>query len=175
MVLIPTPDMKIDTRLIPPEGLILEDGEKGDVFALHEDSVRTTSPLRYRLEATLEGSELLLQGWIEAGFELLCVRCLEFFPRTIRIEPFALLEEVEKPGIVDLTDRLREDILLDLPGHPRCNEGDSARECPADGRFDRGSEENAKGADQAEKNDTWAALDDLPEREGAPGAGSTEK
>jgi uncharacterized metal-binding protein YceD (DUF177 family) len=40
-------------------------------------------------------------------------------------------------SIIDLTEAIRDDILVALPPYPRCEDGNiEPRECPAQGRFD---------------------------------------
>ncbi len=154
--------MHIDIGSIPPEGILIEGEEGSDLFQLREEGeeVRAASPLRYRLHASLQGDELLLQGTLEAQFELRCVRCLEFFTKTVRLDPYTLLHPVENTGIQDLTDRVREDILLDLPGYPRCEQADSPRECPKLGSFAPESDYKKIQSSGEEKN-VWKELDKL--------------
>jgi uncharacterized metal-binding protein YceD (DUF177 family) len=62
---------------------------------------------------------------------------------------------------MDLTDLIREDILLTLPNFPRCENGNvDLRDCPAEGRFES-AESSAPlempGADRG----VWNALDQL--------------
>ena len=159
--------MNIDTRKIPPGGRLVEGREETDIFQLTEQSVRAVSPLRYKLTARLQQSELLLEGAIEAQFEFRCVRCLEFFPKTVRIAPYTLVYHVKKPGIQDLTECLREDILLDLPGYPRCDQADSPRKCPAGGSFSSESADKRMDTPENER-DVWNALDNLDTQSDEP-------
>ena len=67
---------------------------------------------------------------------------------------------VENEAPIDLTTSLREDILLALPTHPRCESGNvTPRECPAEGRFDPG--QDASGDESATGGKAWEALDQL--------------
>lgn len=63
---------------------------------------------------------------------------------------------------MDLTEMIREDILLTLPNFPRCEDGNvEPRDCPAQGKFDPA--ELAAEADEAPGGDrgVWNALDKL--------------
>ena len=157
--------MNIDIRNIPPEGTLLEGEEDASFLNAEDGSVRAATPLAYRLEAGLQDGELFLDGWIEVGLDLRCDRCLEPFRKTVRLDPYQLLETVENVGPTDLTDRLRDDILLDLPGYPKCEQADSPRECPALAMVSPESEFQPIEAPEAGKS-VWEALDGI---EGAPG------
>lgn len=153
--------MFVDLRRIPDEGLLLDGEEPSEVFDLEDEAVRAVSPIRYRLLATIRKSKLFLDGWIEAAFELRCGRCLEFFPLTVRIDPCQIVEIVENTETMDLTDRIREDILLDLPGYPKCEQADSARICPELARISPGSEYKLIETSGTENESVWGVLDDL--------------
>ncbi|HEV2392327.1 MAG TPA: YceD family protein [Verrucomicrobiae bacterium] len=111
-------DVHIEGEL-PPEELDIETGD---------EMIRVTGPLAYDLEAQKFEEGLLLQGQLRLPLECRCVRCLKTFSR-----PFELLEWVAhlhlqgeeavalQGDYVDLTPRIREDILLEFPQHPLCD------------------------------------------------------
>jgi len=80
------------------------------------------------------------------------VSCLEKFVHEIRVPAFALHTELHGPETVDLTPFMREDILLNLPAHPRCDR-DGDRICEA--RQVETAEQNTK------RESDWSALDKL--------------
>ena len=153
----------IDTREIPEEGRHLSGELPGSVFELDEsDSIRPDGPVKYDCNVSRVSDMLLAIGTFEAVFQLQCVRCLESFRYPVILTGHALEEELENKPITDLTNRLREDILLALPAYPRCDEGPEARQCPAQGQFD--SETRFQPVTDEEANegrDVWGALDDL--------------
>jgi uncharacterized protein len=156
--------MIIKLREIPPEGTVIEGEEPGDVFNLDEDAIRPSGLVHYRFQASIQEGNLLLTGAIEAPFELRCVRCLEFHQKTVRLDPYDLFEPTENRISMDLTERVREDILLDLPGYPRCEEADTPRKCQPPARFGREGDFKPLDdeiADDPRKTDVWSALDDL--------------
>ena len=68
---------------------------------------------------------------------------------------------VENGRAIDLTTWLREDILLALPTHPRCESGNvTQRQCPAEGRFDTATD-IPRDEPLEEDRDVWKALDQL--------------
>lgn len=85
------------------------------------DFAKTVGGLRYRLFVQLLGSELLVRGAISQDFERVCSRCAIEFNEHIAVPSFvASMEVSDSDSFVDLTDELREAILLDFPGYPVC-------------------------------------------------------
>jgi uncharacterized metal-binding protein YceD (DUF177 family) len=154
--------MIIYRQQILEEDLELTGEVPADVFQLNDKEIRNASPISYHLHASLQENDLLVNGWISASFQLRCVRCLDFFEKTIHVDPYALLEPFENQTSIDLTERLREDILLGLSGYPRCEMADSPREC---GPFGEIQSENAYQSTQKEttqhEKEVWSALDKL--------------
>lgn len=151
----------------PPDGLHLEGTVSEDVFHISKDPDLETPVLHYDLRAHLMDGMLLVSGRVAADFSLRCVRCLEAFPLQVEIVPYHLELPVKNEPFLDLTDRIREDILLDLPGYPRCEMSNLAhRSCPRAGQFDGSGEgtgtppEHGSLPPDGEKN-VWGVLDDL--------------
>ena len=102
--------------------------------------------MRYRLEARVFGTELLVRGRLEQDFDLVCSRCGRGCDDTVAVEDYTFSCPVdEKNPEVDLTEDVRESIILALSTYPVCSEGcqgvEQRQEMPAD--------------------DRWAALDGL--------------
>ena len=111
------------TRL-DPDGEVLE----GELFCVDvdEEFVHPFGGVRYRLDVRLFGTELLVRGRLEQDFDLVCSRCGEDFDTTVKVEDFTESYEVgEKIQEVDLTEDIRESIILALPSYPVCRE-----DCP---------------------------------------------
>jgi uncharacterized protein len=152
--------MNIDPCQIPAEGALLA-GEQDASFVNSQDgSLKAQTPLSYELQATLLEGELILEGWIEVGLDLRCDRCLETFRKTVRLDPYQLIEIIEKLDSADLTDRLRDDILLDLPGYPKCENADNPRDCPALAIVSPDSDFQPIEIPKTDKS-AWEALDGL--------------
>lgn len=141
---------ELDTRLVidiarlDPEGEELE-GEV-DCVDLDEEFVHPFGGIRYSLTAELIGSELLVRGHLEQDFELVCSRCGEDFDDTISVDDFLQSYEIsEKMTEVDLTDDVRECIILNLPSYPVCSE-----DCPG-----------IVQKEETPQDDRWSALDKL--------------
>jgi uncharacterized protein len=160
----------IDTRKIPENGsLLLEGSLDEDIFELPEgDLAKPASPLNYKAEASLVIDSLLLRGDFSISFKLQCVRCAQAFNYGVLLAEHAILAPLETGSLMDLTNALREDIILALPSFPRCDEGSpgdpqGSRECPATGSFE--AEESFAPLDpeqdESKGSDSWGALDNL--------------
>lgn len=153
----------IDPRDIPAEGLHLAGELPVSVMDLPEgDIARAKSPLEYDLTVLRDGSDVFLTGSMAATFDLQCGRCAEMYPHRVELEGYAQEIPLENEGPLDLTNWLREDILLALPTQPRCETGNvSPRECPAEGRFEPAPESVTPDPHEQDRPDVWGSLDQL--------------
>jgi uncharacterized metal-binding protein YceD (DUF177 family) len=146
--------MKVHLKQIPAEGIHLEGKEERDILELEDDQARAIGTVAYSLDLGLSGSSLFATGEIGIDFELVCVGCLKRFIYPVRVSNFATQIELTGPELVDLTPWLREDILLALPAHARCD-WDRKTVCmgPKAEYRNVGQESNGSHA--------WDVLDDL--------------
>ena len=157
---------------IPSTGLQLEGQLEEDIFQLSESAIRYDGPVSYNLTAYVEDGCAILSGTLKAPFTLECTRCLTPFPYTVDLPEYSARLPLENAGIVDLTDQFREDILLALPGYPKCEQatGDS-RPCPQAGSFD-GTDRDPSGenADSGAsgRSEVWDILDQFPNSDDQP-------
>ncbi len=83
----------------------------------------STGNITYNFIAEKIGSEVLIKGTITAPFLFRCSRCNEFFEKNIVIEDFTKTYQVSSDSeLIDLTNDVREDILLALPPYWICSE-----------------------------------------------------
>jgi hypothetical protein len=163
----PPPDrLTVDLNDLPPEGREMVGEIAGEVFAMEPGGPRPASPLRYRLWIQRRKQWLVATGELSADFTFECVLCLKSFTDRVSLESYVLEEELaEKSPVVDLTDRLREDILLALPGHPRCSESSlHPTTCPAAELFLPASSYSPDHPEEAQsdgRRHLWSALDQL--------------
>lgn len=153
----------IDPRHLPADGKQITGTLPGTFFKLAEgDPVQVSSPLKYDLNVIRDGDDLIILGSLEAEFSLECGRCLERFPHQISLAAYQAEIPVEKEDITDLTDLIREDILLTLPNFPRCEDGNvQLRVCPAEGRFDTAEPSEAVTETPGNGGGVWDALDQI--------------
>ena len=134
----------IDVSRLDPGGELIE-GEV-DAVDLDEEFVRAFGGLRYRLRIEAIGSELLVRGKLEQDFELVCSRCGRDFDDTVKEDDFLISVNLDDSGgEVDLTDDIRESIILKLPTYPVCDEA-----CPG-----------IVQKTEMPGDDRWGALDKL--------------
>ena len=119
--------LTIDTSRVDPEGETIE-GEV-DCVDLDEPFVKPFGGVRYVLQIQVFGSELLVRGRLEQDFD-----------DTIKVEDFTASFEInEDSPEVDLTEELRESIILALPTYPVCDETcpgvEQTVEMPSDDRW----------------------------------------
>ncbi len=117
----------MDERLTIDVSRLAADGEdisgEVDCVDLDEELVRPFGGVRYRLNAQVFGTELLVRGRLEQDFDLVCSRCGRDFDDTVEVEDYAFSCPVdEKSPEVDLTEDVRESIILALPTYPVCSE-----------------------------------------------------
>lgn len=146
--------MKVHINQIPVEGKHYEGEDPSSILDLHEEQLKPVSPVHYALDVGLSGGGLFATGQVGVEMQMQCVTCLEQFRRPIEVPDFACQVELTGAETVDLTDPLREDILLALPAHPHCD-WNGAKVCPGA----QMPENSAASEEPAE--DVWGALDQL--------------
>ncbi|MDC0292215.1 hypothetical protein OAK81_02875 [Verrucomicrobiales bacterium] len=111
--------MKIIVADIPEEGLHLKGQFETDIFELsEEDDFSPTQGVRYDLKLRNLESLVMVEGTLYALFESKCSRCLAPFPVHVVIPEWEVdfvLEDEEESGLINLGERIREDLLLELP------------------------------------------------------------
>jgi uncharacterized protein len=145
--------LTIDTSRIDPDGETIE-GEV-ECVDLNEPYVKAFGGVRYGLTLQVFGTELLVRGTLEQDFDLVCSRCGKDFDDTVKVGDFTASFEIpEKSPEVDLTEEIRESIILALPTYPVCDETCpgivQTAEMPSDDRWNvldslnKGEKENGK-------------------------------
>ncbi len=156
--------LTIELGSLPEEGKSFEGELPPEIFGLPENDAQPVGPLVYDLWVQRFESELLLTGSLSAPFEFTCVVTLKKFVQTIRLEGTAISLEIGSQGEMDVTDDLREEILINFPTDPRCDEGDVPEPCEIDSRYlsvDKSAEDGLPTPPRAESDDRWSALDSL--------------
>ncbi|MEN3941201.1 hypothetical protein WJU23_07900 [Prosthecobacter sp. SYSU 5D2] len=153
---------QFDIRNLPADGKQVTGTQPASFFNLPEtDLVKAESPLTYDLTFIKDDKDIIVTGSLDATFSLECGRCLERFQMKVDLAEYEAEIPIEKDTTMDLTDLIREDILLTLPNFPRCEDGNvDPRDCPAEGKFEPRDEplvNEEPGADGG----VWNALDQL--------------
>lgn len=150
--------MKIEIPKISPDGSSYSGEEPPEVLELEQDKyARADGPVRYELEARKVGHEIIVTGRLEAPIKLLCGRCGDFYSTTLVVSSFLRAHEFsDGQEELDLTEDIREDVLLELPSYPRCSwQGEGV--CP----FSGVNVSVLKLSETPATDDRWAALDGL--------------
>jgi uncharacterized protein len=152
--------MKIDVREIPEEGLYFRGEVSRDIFELEDETIKPAGPLQYDFHVSLVSEAVLVRGRIFAQFLATCVRCLEPVPLRIALEDCIFHLPISSDGTVDLTESVREDILLALPVYPHCENGTPSKQCPLHGCFEEpeGLGEESREAPPGGRN-SWSTLE----------------
>ncbi|MEM1059604.1 MAG: hypothetical protein AAGK14_10180 [Verrucomicrobiota bacterium] len=129
-----------------------------DFLGLDDSSARDGGKVRVRLEAQLdtEGS-VLVTGKVWARPQVHCGKCAQWVDYPIELENVAILFEKPLPSVLDLTETIRESILLELPMVAQCASADGS-----DGQPGKQCEVPKSGATPTLRGkETWSALDDI--------------
>ena len=157
-------NLTIPLEEFPEEGLYLSGEIDAAVFGIDGGGLRSTGPLCYELEAQLFETELMVRGRIWADFELRCDRCLTEFPYTVELEGLAFSYDVKGKLAQDITEDLREEVVLALPSYPKCEI--SGLECEINDTFGdfRLDKDPHSGVDSATPSgeSVWDTLDKFP-------------
>ncbi len=107
----------------------------------HDEVIQLAKPLEYKIEVQKLDGGLLVQGRLSLELGCQCVRCLKNFAYRLELDPWTChlpLQGEEATPItkdcVDLTPAVREDILLEFPQHPLCEQDCRGLVSPASGQ-----------------------------------------
>jgi uncharacterized protein len=151
--------MKILVARIPEEGSRYEDEESSSILQMEADRFASVkSAVRYSLYAQHLSSDLVVRGALSVDVELRCSRCSEFFSTTVTDSDFLRVYPISTDtDFVDITEDMREDLLLNIPSFPVCGEECKGLcvQCGAVLGKDR------CGCEAGEGSSVWHALDNL--------------
>jgi len=154
-------ELIIELAHLPEEGKAYSGELDQKIFGLPENDAKPLGGLEYDLYVQRFDDELILRGYLAAPFDFKCVRTNKFFKKTIILEEIGIGIEIEG-GSVNATEYLREELLINFPSYPRCDEGDDPEECELDERYlalDKPVEDGVTDAPPSKSDDQWSALD----------------
>lgn len=169
----PVKGLQFDLLDLAPEGKVLEGDLDCAEFDLDDLPRRTfTAPIHYKLKLTPfnASKDLLVQGSLSSSLNVVCDRCDEEFSWSFSIDEVCHEYENAFGTTVDLTDDLREDILISLPQHFLCQDdcqglcphcGKNLNEGPCDCEESSTEDDEPSGAEAEGDDNPWHALDDL--------------
>jgi uncharacterized metal-binding protein YceD (DUF177 family) len=155
----------VDPSTLPEEGISLVGDLPAEIFDFPEhDDAKAVSPLHYEIDVQRFGTELLLRGDLSASFEFTCVVTLQRFVQTIRLSQIAFSLELESEAPVDIAEALREEVVIEIPLDPRCDEGDVPMECKLNSPYlvlDKTTDSTLSSPPPPPADLRWSALDAL--------------
>ncbi|MCX7827246.1 MAG: DUF177 domain-containing protein, partial [Verrucomicrobiae bacterium] len=145
---------------LPAEGRSFEGEEPATILDIQDPGLRFEWAIHYKIHATLTGHELVAVGrlWTQVG--ICCVRCLKDATLPLDVLSFVAHQEVGAgQEFADLTENMREDILLALPQNPLCQPGCRGL-CPSCGQdLNESTCACARKATEGRSATAWSALD----------------
>ncbi len=149
--------MNIPVSKIPEEGMSFEGTEPAEAMGSSPE-FRAAGPLQYDLCTQVVDGLLIVRGELSALIEARCARCTQKFSTTVSDSGFLRdYSDALEAEDVDITEDLREAILLNLPHFPLC--GEACRGLCA--RCGKNLNEGPCGCPDGDEKGAWEALDSL--------------
>ena len=111
--------MKIHVNRIPPEGLREAVNYDPKELDMERFDLRFNAPMHVSSFVTKADRDLVVEAEIRSHARMSCGRCLVEFDTPLAAHA-TLLYEVTQTDVVDITDDLRQELLLTLPMIPLC-------------------------------------------------------
>lgn len=150
--------LEINIHQIPEAGLDIDIALPAELLEINDpERVTDLTPIICELKATILESDLIVRGDVTVIAQCKCDRCLEDIELDIHSDDISIIVE-NCPDQVDLTNDIREDILLAFPQTYLCNK-DCKGLC-----FQCGTNLNSRQCqcgDTDESESPWNALDNL--------------
>lgn len=106
---------------VTADGGLLEGEESGSVINIEPESgLIPVHGLNYKIKAVLVNNDILVTGGVRMSFKCVCDNCLAEFELKIKNEAVCHLYEKTGACEIDLTEDIREDILINLPHRVLC-------------------------------------------------------
>lgn len=117
--------IKINTARIGEGGLFLEGEEDSAILELEsvpEQRIIPKSDIIYKLHAMPVGQDLLITGKVYVDIQTECDTCLKTMKTKLQIPSVCLHFEKVVEKEIDITEDIREELLLDIPQRFKCSE-----------------------------------------------------
>ena len=153
----------VNTSRLDAESRPMSGWLDGAVLELEgDDLVEGVEPIRYELSVQRFDDELLVSGSVAVEMQLVCVKTAEIFSTTVSdfafVRSFPLLMEAED---VDLTEEIRESIVLLVPVHPVHPAPSTDPVGAFHQREDKRLEKSLKDEEKEPEAGVWDSLDGL--------------
>lgn len=161
--------IKINTARIGEGGIFIEGEEDSSLLELesfHEQHIVPKGDIVYKLHAVIVGQDLLITGKVHVDVQTECDRCLKAIKTKLQIPSVCLHFEKVVEKEIDITENIREELLLDIPQRFICSE-DCKGLCPNcganlnRGKCGCGRKKPKKKEDVPPEDSAWGELDKL--------------
>lgn len=120
--------MKVQIDQIPESGLELTESYQASQLDLNRPDIKFAEPISLWAQINKGINNISVKLNIGAAIHLNCSRCLEEFTLPLS-KQINLNLPIENKKEIDLTDNLREEVILDYPLKPLCRQ-DCLGLCP---------------------------------------------
>lgn len=124
--------MKIHVNRIPAEGLHEDTLYDPTALDLDRPDLHVEQPIAVSAAITKAEQAILVQAEVQGLLQATCAKCLELFDVPLRTRS-TLSYEVRPNEVLDITDDIRQDIILAYPMIPVCRP-DCKGLCPVCGQ-----------------------------------------
>jgi len=114
--------IKILLSLIPSEGMRLNGEEPSDFLDVAKDvCFSINGPVRYEFDVSFVKNDVIVKGCVEMDLKCTCGKCLKPYNLKIRNDDVCHFYEKPYKNEIDLTEDIREDILIGFPYKFECS------------------------------------------------------
>ena len=111
--------MKIHVGQVPQEGVTERASYDPSSLDMNRNDISIREPFDVEAAITNVGGQLVVRAAIRAPLTMICARCLSEFAITVTPEG-TFSYTVEPNDIVDITDDVRQEVILAYPMVPHC-------------------------------------------------------
>ena len=112
------------SHILPDTPYLLDGTESAEILELPPDADPPLAPagdITYHLSAVMAGADLIVTGRASVPLATVCARCLDDIRVTIAVKDLCFHFEKVRDLEVDLTDDVREELLLAVPSCFYCS------------------------------------------------------
>ncbi len=133
------------------------------VFDLKSYDLKPVTDVSFDLRVNQFDQEVLTQGEVSVVFQSDCSRCLKPLEKEYHLEGLAFSMEVdEEDECYDLTEELREEILIRVPQYFSCAQISAEGACEINypqKSIDNPSSDSVQNSPSSNQDDRWSGLD----------------
>lgn len=113
--------MKIKINDIPKEGLSIEERRNASELDLARDDLKFTTPISLSIFINRDKDEAYAHVTAGGKIEAICGRCLSAYGIDFK-KDFDFSYDLRGKTVIDLTDDIRSEIILEYPVKPLCKD-----------------------------------------------------